>query len=226
MRHPLLLRAAVGVCTLIVTLALALFLSAGSLRFWQAWLYLAVFALCVILITAYLAAFDRALLARRVAAGPTAERELRQQVISGLANVCVLALFVVAGLDARFGWSAMPPAVSVAAAPFVIAGFGIVFLTFRANSYTSAVIEVADGQPLVDRGPYGLVRHPMYAGAVLLLLATPVALGSWVAISCALPLILVIVVRLTEEERYLRVHLSGYEAYRARVPYRLVPFVW
>jgi len=222
----LLVKATVGLLALIGSLALVLFLSAGSPQFWQAWLYLAVFALCVLLITAYLAAYDRALLARRVAAGPAAERERRQQVISGLANVFFLGLFVVAGLDARFGWSAVPPAASVAADLLVVAGFGIVFLTFRANSYASAVIEVAETQTLVDRGPYGVMRHPMYAGALLLLLATPVALGSWVGVSCTLPLILAIVARLLDEERYLRANLRGYEAYCARVPYRLVPLVW
>src|SRR5215207_2466861 len=216
----LLVKTTAGLLTLIMSLALVLFLSAGSLRFWQAWLYLVVFALCVILITAYLAAYDRALLARRVRGGPAAERERRQQVISGLANVFFLGLFVVAGLDARFRWSAVPPAVSVAADLFVIAGFAIVFLTFRANSYTSAVIEVAEEQQLIDRGPYGVVRHPMYAGAVLLLLATPVALGSWLGIPCTLPLILAIIARLVEEERYLRANLRGYEAYRERVRYR------
>ena len=224
--RQLTLRATVGLCTLLASLALVLLVSAGSLRFWRAWAYLSVFALCVVLITAYLAAHDRALLARRVAAGPAAERERRQRVISAVAGVFFLALFAVAGLDARFGWSAVPPAVSVGAELFVVAGFGIVFLTFRANSYTSATIEVTAGQPLIDHGPYALVRHPMYAGAVVLLLATPLALGSWIAIACALALVVAIVARLVAEERYLRARLPGYEAYRARVPYRLVPFVW
>lgn len=222
----LLVKATVGCITLIASLALVLFIAAGSLRFWRAWLYLAVFALSVLVITTYLVAYDRALLARRVAAGPTAERERGQRVISGIANVLFLGLFVTAGLDARFGWSRVRPAPSIIAELFVLAGFGIVFLTFRANSYTSAVIEVAAEQPLVDRGPYALVRHPMYAGVVLLLLATPVALGSWPAVPCALALVLTVVVRLLREERYLRVHLEGYEAYRARVPHRLVPLVW
>lgn len=222
----LLLKAAVGLCMLLASLALVLFVAAGSLHFWQAWLYLAVFALCTTLISAYLAKYDQALLARRISAGPVAERERSQQVISALASVLFLAQFVVAGLDARHRWSSVPPVVSIGAELLVIVGFGIVFLTFRANSYTSSIIEVADEQPLVDRGPYGIVRHPMYAGAVLLLVATPVALGSWIAVPLALALVMVIVVRLLDEERYLRAHLRGYDEYRSRVPCRLVPFVW
>lgn len=219
-------RAVVGLCVLIAILALALFVPAGTLHFWQAWLHLAVFALCVVLITAYLALFDRELLARRVSAGPIAERERSQRLISGVANVLFLALYIVAGFDARFAWSAIPPGASIAAELFVVVGFGIVFLTFRANSYTSGIVEVAPEQRVIDRGPYAVVRHPMYAGVVLLLAATPIALGSWVALPFALALILAIVARLLDEERYLSTHLDGYETYRARVRYRLVPFVW
>lgn len=222
----LLLEATLGLCTVLAVLALILFASAGSLRFWQGWLYLAVFGLCALLVTVYLAVYDRALLARRVAGGPTAETERSQKVISAVANLFFLALYVVAGLDARFGWSAVPPAVSMAAELMVIVGFGVVLLTFRANSYTSATVTVADEQPLVDRGPYGVVRHPMYAGALLLVLATPVALGSWLALWCVPPFALAIAARLLDEERYLREHLGGYDAYRARVRYRLVPLVW
>ncbi|HEU4630640.1 MAG TPA: isoprenylcysteine carboxylmethyltransferase family protein [Gemmatimonadaceae bacterium] len=222
----LLLRAAAGLGALLASLALVLFLAAGSPRFWQAWLYLAVFALCAALITVDLVVRDPALLARRVSAGPTAERERSQQVISAVAGALFLALHVVAGLDARFGWSAVPVAASLVAGLVMAAGFGVVLLTFRANSYTSATVQVAAGQALVDRGPYGIVRHPMYAGALLLVIATPVALGSWVALACVVPFALAIAARLLDEERYLRAHLRGYEAYRTRVPYRLVPFVW
>jgi len=101
-----------------------------------------------------------------------------------------------------------------------------VFLVFRANSYTSATIEVAAEQTVITTGPYRIVRHPMYAGALLLLIFTPLALGSWVALPCVVPLLLVIVIRLLEEEKYLVVHLPGYEAYRRQVRFRLVPGIW
>jgi len=102
----------------------------------------------------------------------------------------------------------------------------IVFLVFRENSYTSATIEVANEQKVITTGPYSVVRHPMYAGAFLLLIFTPLALGSWVGIPFALPVILVIVVRLLEEEKFLRANLSGYEEYRQQVRYRLIPYIW
>jgi protein-S-isoprenylcysteine O-methyltransferase Ste14 len=109
---------------------------------------------------------------------------------------------------------------------FVALGFLLVFLVFRENSYTSAVIEVAQDQKVIDTGPYRLVRHPMYSGASLLLLFTPLALGSWVALPLAVGLILVVVVRLREEEKFLSANLNGYEAYRQRIRYRLVPLIW
>jgi protein-S-isoprenylcysteine O-methyltransferase Ste14 len=108
----------------------------------------------------------------------------------------------------------------------VVLGFLIVFLVFRENSHTSAVIEVSAGQKVITRGPYRVVRHPMYTGAIILLLFTPLALGSWVAAPFALPLIPVIVVRLLDEESFLSKNLSGYEEYRQKVRYRLAPFIW
>lgn len=224
--RTVLARAVAGCVTLLASLALVFFFTAGSLHVWRAWLYLAAFAACVVFITADLALRDPALLERRVAAGPVAERESGRRVISAIASLFFLAMYFVAGLDARFGWSAVPRALSVAADDLVIAGFVIVWLTFRANSYTSAVIEVADAQRVVDRGPYAVVRHPMYSGAVLLVLATPVALGSWLAIPWAIALAFTIVVRLVGEESYLGLHLEDYDAYRTRVTHRLAPFLW
>lgn len=222
----LILRTVVGFLALVLMLGLALFLSAGTLRYWQAWVYLGVFSVCVILITAYLIKYDRPLLERRVRAGPTAETDKRQKIIQSLASLFFLALFIVSGLDFRFGWSKVPPSLSLAADGVVALSFLIVFVVFRENSYTSATIEIAEKQEVITSGPYRLVRHPMYAGGTLLLLVTPLALGSWVGLLFALPVILVIVVRLLEEEKFLAASLKGYEEYRQKVRYRLIPFVW
>jgi protein-S-isoprenylcysteine O-methyltransferase Ste14 len=211
---------------MMAAIALLIFLPAGAVRYWQAWVYLAAFGGSTLGITAYLARFDRALLARRLEAGPIAEHESRHKLPSALAGLGFMALFVIAGLDRRFHWSSVSPIASLVADAAVLAGFAIVFLTFRANSYTSATIAVAKEQPLVDHGPYAVVRHPMYAGALLMLLATPIALGSWWASSGVLLMVLAIVARLLGEERYLAAHLAGYADYRRRVRYRLIPYVW
>lgn len=224
--NNLILRTIIGFITLVLILGLALFLSAGSLNFWQAWVFLAVFSVCVILITAYLIKYDQRLLASRVKAGPMAETQKSQQIIQILASLFFIGLFIVPGLDFRFHWSNVPPVVSLIADGFVALSLFIVFLVFRENSYTSATIEVANEQKVITTGPYSVVRHPMYAGAFLLLIFTPLALGSWVGIPFALPVILVIVVRLLEEEKFLRATLSGYEEYRQKVRYRLIPFIW
>ncbi len=222
----LIVRTVLGFAFLMLVLALALFLPAGSLRFWQAWVYLADFALCTVLITAYLARYDRELLEGRVQAGPVAETRRSQRIIQSLASLFFVGLFVVPGLDYRFGWSHVPPALSWIGDGFVALGFYIVFLVFRENSYTRATIEVSAEQKVITSGPYGVVRHPMYAGASVLLIFTPMALGSWVGIPFALPIILVVVARLLDEERFLAANLSGYAEYCRKVRYHLIPFVW
>lgn len=222
----LIARTILGFAFLMLVLALALFLSAGSLSFWQAWVYLAVFAICTLLITAYLVKYDLELLAGRVQAGPVAETQRSQQIIQSLASLFFIALFIVPGLDFRYRWSSVPPVLSWIADGFVTLGFFIVFLVFRENSFTRATIQVSAEQKVITTGPYSLVRHPMYAGAFVLLLFTPVALGSWVAVPFAIPIMLVVVARLLDEEKFLSANLSGYQAYLQKVRYRLIPFIW
>jgi protein-S-isoprenylcysteine O-methyltransferase Ste14 len=222
----LLVKTFLGFAFLLTCLALALFLAAGTIYFWQAWVFLGVFAGCTILITAYLIKYDQRLLAGRVRATPMAETQKSQQVIQSLASIFFIGVFIAAGLDERFHWSNVPAGVSILSEGLVILGFIIVFLVFRENSFTSGTIEVADEQRVVTSGPYSLVRHPMYAGAILLLIFTPPALGSWAALPFVLPLILVVAARLTEEEKFLGENLAGYEEYRRKVHYRLIPFVW
>ncbi len=219
-------RTIAGFAFLMLVLALALFIPAGSLSFWQAWLYLVVWAVCVILITAYLVKYDQELLAGRVKAGPVAETQRSQKIIQSLASLFFIGLFIVPGLDDRFGWSNVPSILSLIADGFVALGFFVVFLVFRENSYTRATIEVSDEQKVITSGPYRVVRHPMYAGAILLLVFTPLALGSWVAMPFSLPLILVVAVRLVDEERFLTKNLRGYPEYCQKVRYHLVPYAW
>src|SRR5579885_808179 len=132
----LILKSILGLACLMLIMAGALFVSAGSLNFWQAWVYLAVFMVCTLFITAYLIKYDEKLLARRIKAGPVAEPQQRQQIIQSLASLFFIGQFIVAGLDHRFHWSEVPPAVSVISDLFVVLGFVVVFLVFRENSYT------------------------------------------------------------------------------------------
>ena len=151
----LIVRTISGFTFLMLILALALFVPAGTLRFRQAQVYLADFAVCVLLITAYLIRYDRALLAGRVKVGPVAETRRSQQVIQSLAGLFFIGLFMVCGLDFRFGWSNMPPVLSLIGDGFVTLGFYIVFLAFRENSYSRATIEVSAGQPVISVRPIG-----------------------------------------------------------------------
>ncbi len=222
----LLVKTILGFLFLMLILALALFIPAGSLSYWQAWIYLAVWAVCVILITLYLVKNDQELWAGRVKAGVTAETQKSQKIIQSVASLCFIALFIVPGLDYRFGWSHVPPVLSLIADGGVALGFYIVFLTFKENSYTRGTIEVSEAQKVITSGPYRLVRHPMYAGALFMLLMTPVALGSWVALPFAMFMVMVIAIRLLDEEKFLAKNLTGYTEYCQKVRYHLLPNVW
>jgi protein-S-isoprenylcysteine O-methyltransferase Ste14 len=211
---------------LVGTLGLALFAPAWTLNYPRAWIYLVIFSLAAGLITIYLAKHDPALLERRIRAGPRAESKPLQQTIQAVAALAFIGIFLLASLDRRFLWSGLPLAVSVAGELAVVLGFLIVFTVFRENTYTAAMIEVVPDQTVVSTGPYALVRHPMYAGALILIAGTPIALGSWWALILVLPLALAIVVRLLDEETYLSAHLPKYLRYCEEVRYRLLPGVW
>jgi protein-S-isoprenylcysteine O-methyltransferase Ste14 len=222
----LLVRAFAGCMFLFAVVAGVLFGLAGTLHDGRAWLMLAVFFGCAGAISVWLWTCDKALLERRVKAGPGSEPDPMQNVVQGLAGLVFLATFAVPGLDRRFGWSDVPLAVSLASDGMIAIGFLIVFLTFRANTFTAGTIEIAVGQHVIATGPYAIVRHPMYAGALIMIAGIPLALGSWFGLVPATLLIPVIVWRLMREEAFLVAHLAGYSDYRDRVRYRLAPMFW
>jgi protein-S-isoprenylcysteine O-methyltransferase Ste14 len=211
---------------LLLALLLFLFLPAGSLGYWQGWLYIALFGVSVSAITWWLQRNDPELLRRRLVAGPSAEKDPRQKLIQAIASVAFIGIFIVAGLDHRFRWSTVPTGLVLLGDFLVVLGLWLVFLTFRENSFTSAAIEISAGQAVVSTGPYAVVRHPMYAGALVMLLGTPLALGSWWALGPFLILLLTIIWRLLDEEQFLARDLPGYDAYRAKVRHRLLPYTW
>jgi protein-S-isoprenylcysteine O-methyltransferase Ste14 len=207
-------------------LALVIFLPAWSLRYWQGWLYWLIFGLACFALGLYFARHDPALVARRMEAGPKAEKEPRQKLILQCASVTLVALYVVCGLDHQFGWSSVPPWLVLIADLLVILGAYGFLVTFRENSYAASIVTVETGQPVISSGPYAVVRHPMYTAAVILYVASPVALASWWGLVPAALLTGVIVWRLIDEETHLSRNLPGYDDYRRKVRWRLVPGVW
>jgi protein-S-isoprenylcysteine O-methyltransferase Ste14 len=215
-----------GFVQLFAALGIFIFAPVWTFDFWQAWVYLFVFAASVAMVTAYLWKKDPGLLERRVNAGPGAEKEKSQKIIQLFASLAFIGLMILPSLDHRFSWSYVPLPVVIAGDAFVALGFLVIFFVFKENTYAAATIEVASGQKVISTGPYAIVRHPMYSGALVMLLGTPLALGSWWGLLMFIPMIFIIAWRLLDEEKFLSKSLSGYKDYCRKVQYRLVPFIW
>jgi protein-S-isoprenylcysteine O-methyltransferase Ste14 len=200
-----------------------LILPAGTVAYWEAWLFSALLLSCLATLAIHLLANDPELLERRL---QTTEPDPRQARIVALAGVCFLGLLVVPGFDRRFEWSQVPTTGVIIADLVVVAGVGLFAFVLRENRSASRVVEVRPGQRVVVTGPYAVVRHPMYVAVLLMGLATPMALGSWWALLPALLLIPVLVARIRNEERLLVAELAGYREYTHATPYRLIPGIW
>jgi protein-S-isoprenylcysteine O-methyltransferase Ste14 len=215
-----------GLVFLLAALTAAVFVPAGRLDDWRAWAALCVFGAATLAITIDLAIRDRELLARRTRVGPLAEPRLAQKLVQTFAGLAFLAVFIIGGLDHRHGWSRVPGALSIVGDVLIAAGLGVVAVVFRANTFTAATIQVDQGQQLISTGPYAVVRHPMYAGALVMLIGLPLALGSWWSNVPVAALAAIIAWRATDEERVLVASLPGYAEYRTKVRARLIPGVW
>lgn len=215
-----------GLVFLLVILGLSLFLPAWSIYYWQAWVYLVLFFISTGAITLYLMKRDPALLQRRMSVGSAAEKEKSQKTIQFIAQLAFFAVFLVSAFDNRFLWSSVPIYAVISGDILLVAGMLIVFLVFKENTYSSAIIEVDKEQKVISTGPYALVRHPMYSGALLMLIGTPPALGSWLGLLAFIPIAAVIVWRLLDEERFLSKSLPGYTEYVAKVRSRLIPGIF
>jgi len=219
-------RAWLALAILVVVMSLLLFVPAGTVGYWQAWVYLSIFSGASALTTIYLMRKDRALLERRMSGGPLAEKRPVQKLIMLCTSVGCVVLLVVPALDHRFKWSTVPLGVVVAGDALVTIGFFLILLVYRENTFTSATIEIAENQSVISTGPYAIVRHPMYAGGVLYLVGTPLALGSYWGLVPLAAMVPFLLWRLLDEECFLTENLPGYAEYRNRVRHRLVPFVW
>jgi protein-S-isoprenylcysteine O-methyltransferase Ste14 len=208
-------------------LGVLLFLPAGSLRFWQAWIYLLVFSVLATILAAYLLKNNPKLIESRLPRLPSeAEKKGKQRNTQLLLNILLLTLLITSGLDHRFNLFNVPTNFIIIADIFIALGFLIVFLVFRENSYASANIEIGKEQKVVSTGPYGIVRHPMYAGALLAYIFIPIALGSFWCCALFIPLSAIIILRILEEENFLTEKLSGYREYCRKVRCRLFPLIW
>ena len=200
-----------------------MFIPAGSLRFWQGWVYILTTFVPGVLAFAYFYKHDPQLIERRM---QFKEKVSEQKRIMTFVYIAWLVAFVLPGLDHRFGWSHQPLGSTILSQVVVLGGFVITLWVTKVNRFAARTIQVEPGQEVISSGPYRIVRHPMYLGASVMLLFTPLALGSYFALPAFVLLIPLIVLRLLNEERVLRQELPGYSEYCLHTHFRLVPFLW
>jgi protein-S-isoprenylcysteine O-methyltransferase Ste14 len=209
-----------------IVLGVLLFLPAWTLNYWQAWVFIVVFMTSANAIGVYLSIKDPELLERRKKGGPAAEQNMAQKMIISLAIIGNIALLIFCALDHRFGWSPLPPFVSMAGDALVALGFLIDFFVFKENSYGASNIQTFEGQKVISTGPYALVRHPMYVGVLVMVIGVPLALGSLWGLAILALTTPVLIWRILDEEQFLKNDLPGYREYTQKVRYRLVPYLW
>ena len=210
----------------ILFMGLLLFVPVGTFDYWQAWVFIVVFIVGTMLPTVYLAVKYPDALQRRMKSGPWSETRLAQRLITIALPLSVIAVGLVSALDHRFGWSTPTTTVVVIGNVLVLAGLLLAEVVIIQNNYAAATITVEADQPVVSTGLYGLVRHPMYVGALIMMVGMPLALGSYWGLLTLIPGAFVFVARITDEEKALRQELDGYIEYTEKVHYRLVPGVW
>ncbi len=216
---------ATSVCG-ILSLLVILLLPAGTLHYWQAWLFVAVFTAATLVPTVYLNRTNPAALQRRMRAGPRAEPRRAQKFIITGSFLGLFATMVFSALDHRFGWSSVPPLLSVLGDVLVATGLGIAMLVIAQNNYAAATVTVETGQTVASHGLYKFVRHPMYVGNAIMMTGIPLALGSYWGLLFVVPGTLVLALRILDEEKLLVRELPGYREYAQGVRYRLVPYIW
>jgi protein-S-isoprenylcysteine O-methyltransferase Ste14 len=222
----LLIQAVVASLFGLVFFGVLLFWPAGTFDYWQAWVFIAVFTAVSSGPTVYWGLRNPEVLRRRMRAGPIAETRKAQKIATVGTIAMVVAVSVVSALDHRFGWSQVPVPVVVIGDILVAVGLLMAMMVVNQNNYAAATITVEADQPLISTGLYGLVRHPMYAFALLMIVGMPLALDSYWGLVTVVPAVAVLAFRINDEEKMLRQELGGYDEYTQKVHYRLVPGVW
>lgn len=200
-----------------------LFIPAGSVKYWQAWLLI-----CILFVPMFIAGLimmqkSPELLRKRLNAR---EEEGEQKEVVLFSGLMFLAAFVLAGFNWRFGWIPLPKAVSYIAAVVFLLAYALYAQVLRENEYLSRTIEVQENQRVIDTGLYGIVRHPMYMSTVFLFLSMPLVLGSLISFVIMLAYIPIIAKRIRNEEKVLEEGLKGYREYKNKVRYKVIPFIW
>jgi protein-S-isoprenylcysteine O-methyltransferase Ste14 len=208
-----------------VVMGVVLFLSAGTIWYWQAWVYLVVIAVCSVPVTLYMIK-NPVLLESRTKFGPAAEQRSIQRIIVFFMMLPVIATFIVPALDHRFGWSTMPAWLSIVGDLLIVVSIWVSYRVFKENPFGSSTIEVVKDQKVISTGPYAFVRNPMYSSAVLFFTAMSLALGSYWGLIPAALMIPCFAWRLFDEEKFLAENLSGYTEYCAKVRWRLIPRIF
>jgi len=206
--------------------AFILFVPAGTLHYWQGWVFIAVFTAVSLPPTIYLARANPATLERRMHAGPRAETRTAQKFIVTGSFGAIIAMMAFSAFDHRMGWSTVPVWLCLLGEVLLAAGLAIAMLVVIENSYAASTVTVETGQKVASRGPYRFVRHPMYVGSVIMMVGIPLALGSYWGLLFVIPGVMMLVFRILDEEKLLTQELAGYREYAQRVRYRLVPNVW
>lgn len=207
----------------VILLGALFFIPAGSFYYWQAWTYLIIIFSCSLLVFTYFLKRDPKLLEKRIR---YKEKIGTQKLIIKISFIIFLLAFLIPGLDYRFGWSQIPIAIEIIAHLAIIAGFIIFFFVMKKNSYASRIVEIQKDQKVITDGPYRYVRHPMYVSVLIIYLSSPVALGSWWGLLTILPIALILIARIINEEKLLIKGLPGYKEYMEKTKYRLIPFIW
>jgi protein-S-isoprenylcysteine O-methyltransferase Ste14 len=210
----------------LIVLSALVFLPAGTLNYWQAWVFIATFMVATIFPSIYIARTNPAALRRRMHGGPRAEARTIQKILITGAWLGLLALLVISAYDHRMGWSSVPAWVCLLGDVLLATGLGIAMLVVIQNGYAAATVTVETGQTEVSGGVYTFVRHPMYVGNMIMMVGVPLALGSYWGLVFVVPGVVALVLRILDEEKLLTHELAGYREYTQRVRYRLVPYVW
>ena len=202
---------------------LLLFIPAGTIHFYNAWLFIVLLFVPILILGIVLFIKSPDLLKKRLNAK---EKEKTQKSVVGISALLFLLGFIVAGLDYRFKLSTVPKYVVIIASAILLISYALYAEVMRENVYLSRTIEVQENQKVIDKGLYKIVRHPMYAVTIWLFLSIPLILGSLYSFICFIPYIPVIIVRIINEEKLLEKELEGYSDYKKRTKYRLIPFIW